>query len=638
MVQDSFWKPYLDFLPSRTETPLSYPSELLQELKGTNLYEATEELKSKLKRNYDSLFPLLSDKFPEVFPQNIFTWENYLCYYEIIWGRLMTVLLDDNRTAALVPLIDLLNHSSTQKVSYFTDVKESRFCLKTHSFVPKGTQAWNNFGPRPNEKLLLIYGFTLENNFADTLLLKIGASQDPLFPQKIFVLKELQLSLEHHVVKSGEVIPLSLLDSLRICLLNEEEFYFFNYKEYKGGVISQKNEFLMFHTLKNLLEYRKNRFSTTLEQDKELIKTLSPGTSPWFVLVYRIGQKELIQASLIYLEKLQQEYIQTISTLKLFPKEEEYLPLQDGQHSHIIIYEKWLFAHALSPPSFRHMIELKTNKVVLLCSKEVSSRSSILDLSFSFFISQEFLCSNELGKKILNIEGLDEKMQFVLFLMHNRVLSKTQPENFPFFHALPSYQSLPLFFSEKELDLLENTFVALETLDQLQEIQEEFQLLVQILQEREDLVYDSTIHTQENYFLCSYFVDSHRVTIFRKGKYENIVIPMAYLPPLTPDHPKHLVFEYEHQTDILSLKTLTQYQTNERILDRKVTQDCHSLFQNDGIVLSYIQPHDTFPIELELPEENQSSQLKLESLNSQVCIHFCFLFINFQTFRDLAWD
>ncbi len=61
--------------------------------------------------------------------------------------------------AALVPIVDMLNHSPTSQITYFTDLKEGRFCLKTRTGVSKGVQAFNNYGLRSNEKLLLSYGF-----------------------------------------------------------------------------------------------------------------------------------------------------------------------------------------------------------------------------------------------------------------------------------------------------------------------------------------------------------------------------------------------------------------------------------------------------------------------------------------------
>lgn len=89
----------------------------MNELKGTNLYEAVIELKAKLKKNYENVVEKLTEMRKDLFPADAFTWDNFLSIYEVIWGRLITVLLDGNKVAALAPVIDLLNHSHRQKVS-----------------------------------------------------------------------------------------------------------------------------------------------------------------------------------------------------------------------------------------------------------------------------------------------------------------------------------------------------------------------------------------------------------------------------------------------------------------------------------------------------------------------------------------
>lgn len=98
------------------------------------------------------------------------------------------MIIDGVQQAAMVPLGDMLNHSSMVSVSYFTDIQSDRFLLKTFSGISKGQQAYNNFGPRSNEKLLLNYGFVLQNNFADCFFVKLGMSnQVRIIFQKIHI-------------------------------------------------------------------------------------------------------------------------------------------------------------------------------------------------------------------------------------------------------------------------------------------------------------------------------------------------------------------------------------------------------------------------------------------------------------------
>jgi hypothetical protein len=101
---------------------------------------------------------------------------------------------DSDHMAALVPVVDMLNHSPTSQITYFTDMQAKRFCLKTRSGVKLGNQAFNNYGLRSNEKLLLSYGFILEDNFIDSFHIKVAWSGNDEFKQeRMSLLKKLNI-------------------------------------------------------------------------------------------------------------------------------------------------------------------------------------------------------------------------------------------------------------------------------------------------------------------------------------------------------------------------------------------------------------------------------------------------------------
>lgn len=74
----------------------------------------------------------------------------------------------------LLPIVDLLNHSYKSKVEWSTDDKNSFiFTSLSESSYQEGDEILNNYGAKGNEELLNGYGFVLENNMCDSVLLKI---------------------------------------------------------------------------------------------------------------------------------------------------------------------------------------------------------------------------------------------------------------------------------------------------------------------------------------------------------------------------------------------------------------------------------------------------------------------------------
>jgi len=65
----------------------------------------------------------------------------------------------------------------TQSHGWFSRTQPSAnlsISLKENSAASAGTELFNNYGPKPNSSLILGYGFSLENNPDDTIILKIG--------------------------------------------------------------------------------------------------------------------------------------------------------------------------------------------------------------------------------------------------------------------------------------------------------------------------------------------------------------------------------------------------------------------------------------------------------------------------------
>lgn len=99
-------------------------------------------------------------------------------------------------------------------------------------------QAFNTYGAKPNEELLLGYGFTAPSNPSDIVALKLS-----LPPQSSWALEDLPAHLEtlgltdlrHFVPRSG-VIPEQLLAQMRLFMAQDEELHgYLEMKDVNGG-------------------------------------------------------------------------------------------------------------------------------------------------------------------------------------------------------------------------------------------------------------------------------------------------------------------------------------------------------------------------------------------------------------------
>jgi len=85
----------------------------------------------------------------------------------------------------LLPGLDSLNHARGRPVSWVVDRlpptdsgrdsgQQLGLSLVIHSQTRPGEELLNNYGAKPNAELILGYGFSLENNPDDTIVLSIG--------------------------------------------------------------------------------------------------------------------------------------------------------------------------------------------------------------------------------------------------------------------------------------------------------------------------------------------------------------------------------------------------------------------------------------------------------------------------------
>ncbi|AAF76470.1 Contains similarity to a hypothetical protein gi/6983878 from Oryza Sativa BAC gb/AP001168 [Arabidopsis thaliana] len=180
---NSSWKPYLDMLPTRFGNPLWFSDDDILELKGTNLYHATDKVSFEHFLWANSVFwsRALNIPLPHsfVFPQS--QDDTGECTSTKIQAQPAPSVGSGDTiwVEGLVPGIDFCNHDlkpvATWEVDGIGSVSRVPFSMYLLSVaqrpIPK-KEISISYGNKGNEELLYLYGFVIDNNPDDYLMIK----------------------------------------------------------------------------------------------------------------------------------------------------------------------------------------------------------------------------------------------------------------------------------------------------------------------------------------------------------------------------------------------------------------------------------------------------------------------------------
>ncbi|KAL3623885.1 hypothetical protein CASFOL_032701 [Castilleja foliolosa] len=179
--KESKYKLYFDTLPEKFNTGLSFGIGALMALDGTLLLEEIVQATEHLRSQYGELFPALSDHNPDIFPPELYTWEQFLWACELWYSNSMKLIFPDGKLrTCLVPVAGFLNHSICPHIMHYGRIDASTNSLKFPLSRPchSGEQCFLSYGNLSNSHLLAFYGFLPrgENPF-DVIPLDIDVAQ-----------------------------------------------------------------------------------------------------------------------------------------------------------------------------------------------------------------------------------------------------------------------------------------------------------------------------------------------------------------------------------------------------------------------------------------------------------------------------
>ncbi|KAF9974249.1 hypothetical protein BGZ73_002394 [Actinomortierella ambigua] len=280
--EESFYYPFFSMVPESIPTALTMDSQDLEFLRGTNAFLAVQNLKEKLKKQYDTTMQMVGHALP---PKD-YTWERFLWAETIISSRAFPAHLFGEAKedeVAIVPLSDMLNHNCRQKATW---TKTEKGINMSGSFVKAGDQVFNNYGPK--------------NNPDDHVALKANFSRDPDRDRKRAILERAGLSVESVHYLRHEGIPASLLMAMRVMAMNPYEAeYYYGYFPMKGRSMKDMLEFVGFRNEFAMLDLLDLLFGSKVQalHDSDRFLSEPKNDIQRFALIYRNGQKCILDES-----------------------------------------------------------------------------------------------------------------------------------------------------------------------------------------------------------------------------------------------------------------------------------------------------------------------------------------------------
>jgi len=164
---DSFYYPFLKILPEPGNISEWSNDDLLL-LQDSQILLRARNRRQVMKNMYSKSVGMMTKLFPFDFSEQEFPYHNFKFAWNSLQARAFGKRLP---WTAMVPFADCLNHSNVQ-TKYDYDVEGNglfRLFPSGVNHYPAGAEVFNSYGRRPNDNLLMDYGFALLGNLWDEI-------------------------------------------------------------------------------------------------------------------------------------------------------------------------------------------------------------------------------------------------------------------------------------------------------------------------------------------------------------------------------------------------------------------------------------------------------------------------------------
>jgi hypothetical protein len=300
MLQDMHgknrFKPYYDILPKKLNNfPLFWSKSEKRYLEKSHLIEELKTRKEVLTKDYHRL--------SQIIPQfsSYCSLQKYFELRTIIGSRNFGLWIDGKKEATMVPLGDMLNHSSEPDVKWYFEDDVNGFVMNSIKSIPAHREITDSYGSKCNRSYLIFYGFALEDDkkCRNTIFLTIP-QPDTNF--RIQNMRNQLISDNFSRNISGDFNSLNfrqLMNFLRISNANESELKaFIHNPQLAQNPYNKRNEAAALSYLAFEADKLQESYPLTLKQNKRNVKKFAKYSNESFATKLVIGEKNIINALL----------------------------------------------------------------------------------------------------------------------------------------------------------------------------------------------------------------------------------------------------------------------------------------------------------------------------------------------------
>ncbi|WP_224366323.1 SET domain-containing histone-lysine N-methyltransferase [Hyalangium versicolor] len=296
--EDSFWKPFLDMLPTAFPShPFFFEEHELALLQGSFLAGMVGIQQRLVAERYVHL----SQHVPGF---NRFTFDAFVWAHFAVVTRTFTMTRSGSHGSCLVPLVDMINDGRPWDSPWAWLEEEQCFQVKSVDAVAAGQELHTTYGNKSNLSLLLQYGYVHEDNAHDEVLLLLGIPPGDPFTAKKQRLLGLSTPDEQRSFKLSRTYDAEVMEPLfaflRVAQAEAEELAVLETAPdalaHARAPLSQRNEERLRTAFATGCERRLAGYPTSLEEDERLLReeTLSPNARNCILL--RSGEKKLLHS------------------------------------------------------------------------------------------------------------------------------------------------------------------------------------------------------------------------------------------------------------------------------------------------------------------------------------------------------
>ena len=148
--QKSDFYPWLTTMPNCASHPAFFSDDEKDLLKGSSLLAHINDKVKQLKENYETISQIKDFNF---------TYEEYCRATFMVLSRAFSFKAENEQGYAMIPLLDMVNHSSDCNVSQVYNYELKGYELVSNQKILSGQEVTINYGDQDQQNFLFNYGF-----------------------------------------------------------------------------------------------------------------------------------------------------------------------------------------------------------------------------------------------------------------------------------------------------------------------------------------------------------------------------------------------------------------------------------------------------------------------------------------------